>query len=215
MPYPIRHKLLTAGGTLYSNNEIWSMSMRIIPDVSAEDVTQAQVDSLATATQTMFTSVTLAILPLHSLTYIKLAPIGTDGLYPPGEIAYEHVFTGVFGGAPDTTVTWPGQDSICVSLRTAAPRGRGHAGRFYLPPTKDLLGTDGRLSSGRPAAINGVMRTWLLAINAATDVGTVGVLGKVGSGSSRVVTAVRTGRVVDTIRRRRSALSEDYVDLAL
>jgi len=215
MPFPIRHKLLTVGGTLYSGNEIWSMSMRIIPPIGSLTVSQAQADALATSTQAMFTSTTLNIIPLHSMTHLKLAPIDVDGHYPAGEIAYEHVFTGVFGGAPDTTVTWPGQCSISVGLQTAAPRGRGHIGRFYLPPTKDLLGTDGRISSGRPASINGVIRTWILAINAATDVGTVGVLSSLGSGASRVVSAVRTGQVVDTQRRRRSQLSESYVSTAI
>jgi hypothetical protein len=213
MAYPIRHKLLTVGGNLFGGAEQWSLSMRLIPSVSHLDVTQAQVDSLTTATTTWFTSTLMQFASVHSLTFAKLAPIGTDGHYPDGEISYEHVYSGV-NGAQTTINPFPAQCTNAISLTTAVPRGRGHIGRFYLPPQNIAL-SNGLIPTASAAQWLGATRTWLLAINAATDVGTVGVITALGSGTSRVVTGLRCGQVVDTQRRRRRQLSENYQTLAL
>lgn len=216
MPFPIRHKLLTVLGTTFSGADIFSFSVRIIPDIATEEVTQAQVDALAAPTQTMFANANLAVCSWNRMTGLKLAPIGVDGNYPPGEDAVEHVYApSIAGGAAVSTIIWPPQCSYSVGLQTAADRGPGHIGRFYLPSMAFNVSTATGKVGDLSASVGAVIRTWLLAINAATDVGTVGVIGKVGSGSSRVVTGVRLGQVVDTQRRRRNAISESYTSVAL
>lgn len=214
MAYPIRHKLLTIGGTSYSGLEEWQFGMRLIPPIGTPEVSQAQVDSLATAITTFWNTTTIFMPTTHSLTFAKLAPIGTDGRYPDGEISYEHVFTADPG--PGGGPLYPPQVALCVTLLTAAPRGIGHAGRFYLPAPASATNTQGRTGSGIPAAINPAVRTLILAINGAADVGTVGVITKTGAfGSSRVVTAIKTGERWDTIRRRNRQEVENYQTLAI
>jgi len=216
MAFPIRHKLLTMVGTLYTASEDFSMSMRIIPPIGSLTVSQAQVDAISVFTSTWFSATNTQIPSLHALTYIKLAPIGTDGLYPPGEDAVEHVYPGAgIAGSGVTTQTWPPQCTLAVSLTTAATRGLGHIGRFYTPPLASLLGTDARLPSSVVSNLLGTTRTLLLAINGAADVGTVGVVTKAHSGTSRVVTGLSGGRVVDTQRRRRRSIDELPVTLAV
>lgn len=213
MTYPITHKLLTIGGTAYASTEEWQFGMRIIPETVGVGVSQAQVDALATPISTFWNTAAIFMPTTHSLTFCKLAPIGIDGHYPAGEIAYEHVFTSDPG--PGGGPIFPAQVALAVSLRTAAPRGRGHAGRFYLPGPASAMGSDGRHSAGIPTAINAAVRTLVLAINAAADVGTVAVITSLGSGTSRVVTDIRTGQRADVIRRRASSQAEDYVTLPL
>lgn len=213
MTYPIVHKLLTIGGTSYAGTEEWQFGMRIIPETVGVGPSQAQIDALATPIQTFWNTAGIFMPQTHSLTFCKLAPIGLNGKYPDGEIAYEHVYTADPG--PGTTPLYPAAVALVVSLRTAAPRGRGHAGRFYLPGPASAMTSDGRHSSGIPTAVNSAVRTLVLAINSATDVGTVAVITSLGSGTSRAVTAIRTGQRPDIQRRRASNQAEDYQTLDL
>lgn len=110
---------------------------------------------------------------------------------------------------------FPAAVALAVSLMTSVPRGRGHAGRFYLPGPASAMTPDGRHSTGIPAAVNAAVRTLILAINSAADVGTVGVITSLGSGTSRTVVRVRTGQRPDIIRRRSRQQLEDYQSLDL
>lgn len=216
MPFPIRHKLLSVLGTTFNGADIFSFSMRIIPPIGGETVDQAQVDSLATATSTMFANANLAVCQWNKMTAIKLAPIAADGHYPPGEDAFEHVYApAIVGGATVSTIIWPPQCSYSVGLQTAASRGRGHIGRFYLPSLSFNVNTATGKVGDLSASVGAVLRTWINAINATSGIGTVGVLSSLGSGASRVVTGVRLGQVVDTQRRRRNAIGESYTSVAL
>jgi len=216
VPYPERHKLLTVIGTTFNGVEQFSFSLRIIPDVAHLTVDQAQVDALAAATSTMFHDANLAICPWNKMTAIKLAPIGTDGLYPPGEDAVEHNYApAILGGAVVGTIIWPPQCAYSVGLKTAADRGPGHIGRFYLPTMAYNVNTSTGGVGDLSVSISAPLTTWIHAINATANVGTVGVIGKVGSGSSRVATGLRFGSIVDTQRRRRRQLPEVYTSTAL
>jgi len=213
MTFPITHKLLTIGGTAYSSTEEWQFGMRIIPETVGQGPSQAQVDALATPISTFWNTAGMFMPTTHSLTFAKLAPIGQDGHYPPGEIAFEHVFTADPG--PGGGPVFPAAVALAVSLMTSVPRGRGHAGRFYLPGPASAMTPDGRHSTGIPAAVNAAVRTLILAINSAADVGTVGVITSLGSGTSRTVVRVRTGQRPDIIRRRSRQQLEDYQSLDL
>jgi len=213
MTYPIVHKLLTIGGTSYGSTEEWQFGMRIIPETVGVGPSQAQIDALATPITTFWNTAAIFMPTTHSLTFAKLAPIGINGHYPDGEIAYEHVFTSDPG--PGGGPLYPAQVALVVGLMTAAPRGRGHAGRFYLPGPASAMTSDGRHSSGIPTAINSAVRTLILAINGATEVGTVAVITSLGSGTSRVVTAVRCGQRADVQRRRAGSQLEDYQTLTV
>ena len=213
MTYPIVHKLLTIGGTSYASTEEWQFGMRIIPETVGVGPSQAQIDALATPITTFWNSASIFMPTTHSLTFAKLAPIGINGHYPDGEIAYEHVFTSDPG--PGGGPIYPAAVALVVGLMTAAPRGRGHAGRFYLPGPASAMTSAGLHSSGIPTAVNAAVRTLINAINGAADVGTVGVITSLGSGTSRAVTAVRCGERPDIQRRRAGNQAETYQTLAL
>lgn len=213
MTFPIRHKLLTIGGTAYGGSEEWQFGMRIIPEIAEQEVTQAQVDSLATPITTFWNDGTIFMPSSHSLTFAKLAPIAQDGKYPPGEVAFEHVFTADPG--PGAVQRQIAQAALAVTLQTSVPRGRGHAGRFYLPAPASQPDTLGVHSTALAVAVATSVRTLVNSINAAANVGTVGVLSSLGFGTSRVVVSIRVGVRPDVIRRRARQLPENYQTVVL
>ena len=110
------------------------------------------------------------------------------------------------------------QQTLCVSLLTGAKRGLASRGRFYPPATIASLGADGTVNPNSVQAIATAARTLITNLNqwpgADTPLGgQVVVLG--GNGTTRPVTAVSVGNVMDTQRRRRSKLRESYTTLAL
>jgi len=104
----------------------------------------------------------------------------------------------------------PPQEALAISLRTAHMRGLAHQGRFYLPGYAATLGSDGRISVGTALAVAEQVTTFLNALNAVEANYKVCVVSQIAAGAQNEVTHCRIGRVVDTIRSRRSSLLEDW-----
>jgi hypothetical protein len=89
---------------------------------------------------------------------------------------------------------------------------------MYLPPTASIntLSTDGRMSTtGALQAANGAKALFVLLNTRYTLVGRVGVASNAGTGRFEHVTRVAAGRVIDTMRSRRSTLLEDYQEVPI
>jgi hypothetical protein len=106
------------------------------------------------------------------------------------------------------------QSTVVLSLRSGLTLGQANYGRMYLPHTKLPL-VDGTPRSSTANAAG-------LAVDAASFISSVGStasgwlagndvynMSKLGAGTSKLVTKVGVGRVVDTQRRRRNKLEED------
>lgn len=212
MAYGSRHKLLTVFGDSWSPvSEQWQFSMRIKP-TGTDAVSQAQADAIYTLAASLFADVTFSMKSVHHFLGVKLAPIGVDGKYVPGEIAYIKEGSAV-AGAGSGGEPWPGQCAVVITTRSLIPRGRASRGRFYLPGMQAPVGADGRMASGRPATILSPLKTFLDGVNAAADVGQVTNMAKTGEYST--VKTIECGSVVDTQRRRRRQLVEVRVSSAL
>lgn len=124
------------------------------------------------------------------------------------------------GGA----LKYPFQIAQVISLLTAATRGPAHHGRFFLPcPTRNIEG------NGRLAQVDQLGYANISAQAMAIAIATLGlgadIFGPVivspqgnlepGGGTIRPVTAVRVGRVLDTMRSRRRSLQEDYASVQI
>jgi hypothetical protein len=145
--------------------------------------------------------------------WLKAAAIKPDGHYlysiPPGTYNYSPANVGT------ANVYMAPQVTLAVTTLTSQARGRAARGRFYLPPILKTMQTDGRISAAEADAVEGVAKTWLLAINATAQVDNVAVMSKLGTGTTNVVNAVGVGRVMDTMRSRRRSLAEGRTPLAL
>jgi hypothetical protein len=151
-----------------------------------------------------------------------------------------YIYPGQIGDVPEikgkSTTTnmqyhYPPQVALCVSTVTAARRGYSAKGRFYLPaPTADLA-DDWRLPQAHASTYAGLASTfvkvlrlreavlpppapelpgvWLPCIVSPHKNGTGP------GGTVHAITGVRVGRVLDTIRSRRTSLVEDYESSAV
>jgi hypothetical protein len=148
--------------------------------------------------------------------------IGQDGKYMGGATQRTQRLSTAGGPIGGTGPNYsPFSTSSVYSLRTAIPRGRGHAGRVYYPALgRSLANGDGRWEAGACAQAAAQMSVLIVAINAAANAnlgsnGGVSVMSNIGSGVTSKVTSVLVGRVPDNMRSRRKGLVEDYQSSAI
>lgn len=149
------------------------------------------------------------ISPNALLTSVKLNAIGVDGHYALTSATNEQPMANVPGAG---SATPPNQICQVVTLTTGFSRGPAHKGRFYLPlPGNSLVPTDGRISASSTAQISTATDTFVAALNAINAQWEVAVFSrKAGAAGNRRVTGNLVGRVLDTQRRRRRSMAEDY-----
>jgi len=202
MPYTVAHQLLTVFGTSFTAEETWSFGVRLVGMGSA--VSQAMADSCMADTITLWNTAGIFMPSSHTLEGVKLAPIGTDGKYPPGEIAY--IGDIASDGGPSTTNIHPAQCAQVVTFLSATiPRGRGSRGRIYLPcPGAAVSATTGE--NGLALALATAVATWLAAIDAEPLIGTPSIMSSLGTGTTSTIGSCRADNLPDTQRRRRRQL---------
>ena len=198
-------------GTIY-RAETFSYSMSLIePGLPTSDAPEEVPAGIIAAVRKFHTTPAL-ISKEARLTTIKLNMIGTDGRYMNDEtVLYDFPEPSGVDGASESFVV--PQVAFAVSLRTNRTRGRAHAGRFYVPLPNLVPGLNGQLPNTELVKINPAVTEFLNEINLAAPPWRVGVTSDLGVGAQNFVTNARLGRVLDTIRSRRTSLDEDYVDL--
>lgn len=226
MPYPGQFHRLVMIGSIYT--ETFNMTLSIVPSALGEfgmpPVSDAELLAVATEVGGWFPSVTVAAGPFFTLdaklTSIKLNRIGVDGRYVDNDTK-EHIYTSPIAGGwnPGSLKPLPQQAHV-VTLKTAIERGRGSRGRMYFVGCQgsSSLASDGRVTAADALRTANGARNLINRINNLVvigGIGKVGVASNAGGGRFEHVTAVSVGRVVDTMRSRRSSLTEDYQQVAL
>lgn len=224
--YPDSFHRLVLLGTVYG--DIWNTSVVIAPDESAvgvPEVTESLLTAVANVVSAWYTNATgtgAHFCAPWALTGIKLNRIGPDGLYQDG-VTYEHTYAGPLAGSFNAYP--PAQLATVLTLRTAVERGHASKGRMYLPPCEGFQSVDP--STGKATIPNAlrVAQAGALLVDGLNDAYNaafpdfsameVAVSSKIGLGLFRRVTRVSVGRVTDTMRSRRSAISElpEYSDV--
>lgn len=211
MVYPVSFLRLAVIGTLYGT-ETFTYSLSLRPDFDAPDfppsvVPQGVIDAVVdfhTDPQHSLTGTAAA------LTMIKLNEIGPNGRYANQGETVQHEFETPVPGVGVSI--HPPQTAVAVTLRTAKRRGRAHAGRFYVPMLGQSVGSDGRMTNGSQFGLAAAATAFLDELQTALAGYRVAVLSNIGTGEVESVTHVAVGRVVDTMRSRRTSLDEDYLD---
>jgi hypothetical protein len=201
----VPHVLMQFAGRSGINDpapESWSFSFRGVPVAS---ISQTMADAVMGHAVAFFGNPDAHISDAFALQTVKLSNIGADGRV--SGTVYTATTEDAYG---DSAVgPLPFQCALAVSLRTGL-RGPSRRGRFYLPgPASVVRKEDGELPVAFRDAVSGAVSTFLTALRDDAD-----ILWTMQINSSKgIVTLVngfQIGRVVDTIRRRRRSLKEQY-----
>ena len=220
MPFPTNSLLISMGGQHYTS-ESWSCRLRAASTTPVSDAALiAGIVELATVIQggiaADFHDSSLFTYSASHLDFVKVAPLGPDGLYLPGADA------DLFSLAPGAGVTGSAgqgvpQATTVYTLRTALHRGHASRGRIYWPGAAlEPVPVTGEIALATATGMRDTMASLLNAINAPLAAAFSSSMrlcigSPLGAGVFRPITAVSVGRVIDTQRRRRRSLSEEYV----
>lgn len=233
MTYQFEHRYITVIGDCYGGAERWQFGLRMLMQ-DADNETAAL--ALAPIVERWWRGTGYAAgneygsLNTYRLTELKVAHILQSGLYPADEASYSHFYLPAIAGqyGPVGAVNVAPQLTNTCTLTTGVPRGLGSKGRVYLPPNSQSITADGRLAAANAAQNARSMKQFINELNADGLEGPVMVMSRgrgVPSynaekkrveydyptpGPANAVTGVRFGRVIDTQRRRRRSLVEDY-----
>lgn len=202
---------LDFGGPLYS--DIWQCTLHM--EGTGMPTADAALDDLVKDLSTwMAASNSASSAALGWVKFNEIDPVSRR--YKSATETHERILTTPVKGRVEGN-GMP-QQTLCISLLTGAKRGLASRGRFYPPATIASLGPDGTVNPNAVQATATAARTLITNLNnwPGTDTplgGQVVVLG--GNGTTRPVTAVSVGNVMDTQRRRRNKLRESYTTLPL
>jgi hypothetical protein len=213
MVYPRPFLRVVASGSAWSGNETWSTGWTmarfpdetlILPIDQPEDV-QPYFDAVAA----WWARGASRISGYALLEMVKVNVIDVHGLYADKNNTFLYEAPTPIPGGSGSAAFAP-QLSCAISLTTDVRRGPGSKGRFYPPIPSVSAEADGLVDLAHAQTM---ADSALTLINDLNDLGPelVSVVSAVGSGNIEQVTGVRVGRVIDTIRRRRSSIPESYV----
>ena len=220
MAYPKQFIKFSFGGEL-PGGETWTNSLNLEYLFLDENniVDDAMLDNwlndMTLALETFYTAMDPYISGYTSLTWSKVAIIGTDGKYTRAPASRPIV--GQSGGSGVNQM--PNQVALVLSMQTDVWGKRAKNGRIYLAGLSMSLDDSGRIIVSEQQAIVGIFRKFIEDLNEAASrwvfPGHVVVASAVGAGQIEPVARVRVGRVLDTIRSRRTSQEEAYVSAEL
>jgi hypothetical protein len=206
------HLYVQWGGKL-PGNESWSCGFRMRRKTGAAVIADGA---------TLLPNVAAAISAFHTrdktnlgsgakLSFVKCNAIGVEGRYLDGSGSNQAIFADL-PGAGTSAQTFPNQVALAVTLTTGFTRGAAHKGRFYLPLFNSTLGTDGLIPATNAQLVSESVDTLISDVNAVDANFEMAIFSRRPSGpGNRRVTGNLVGRALDTQRRRRRALVENYV----
>lgn len=206
-------QLGTAGG---AGEEIFSFGFRATGGLAFDAVTALgvlDVPAVAVRVGQYFESVDLHLHQDAWLYKVKVAALGTNGLYLTEAEEAEPAIGGLNGN--DVATRHPNQIALAISTGTATEIGRAVRGRFYLPLPASGINTNGLMDLARATSAASATASLFDDLNVllqATppEISELAIMSSVGAGTTKPITRVRCGRVMDTIRSRRNALQEEY-----
>lgn len=173
--------------------------------------TLAFAEDFVNAAQDLLEATKSARADYSRLDGVKVARIGTDGHYTGDAVIAPatDAKAGTFAGMPP-------QISVVCTLFSGTSLGKGNYGRFYLPYSGYTEVGTPYMSTTLTNLFLSAFQDYIQDIEANVPSGTgVTIMSQAGTGSAKDVSQVRCGRVIDTQRRRRSALDESYVSAAV
>lgn len=218
MAYPHPYLELSWGGETADGNEIWSNTIHLIGDSGAYSDPEAwllyqsgNLDDAGAVIEAFIGNSAMRVPNNTKVYWCKLAAIDTTGHY-----ITEPVLEPLdWGGA--VNAPFSPQDAMVVTLVSDVWRGAGRYNRFFLP-TAGPAGTNAwAFSTAEQEAFAAAASAFVTDLNEAFDSGLpnqgaqVGVVSPTGTGHYNPAISVMVGQIVDTQRRRRNKLNENYL----
>lgn len=202
------HIYVQWGGKL-PGGEDWSCGLRMAQQPFGDaTMTPQQKADIAAKISAFHQGNAASISSAAKLSFVKVNTITAQGTYR-DDPAHQAIIQDAPGAG--STPPYPNQVALVVTLTTGFSRGPAHKGRFYLPLPVVPLGTDGLISSAAAQTVSGGVDSLVTNLNATTTDWKVAVFSrKLGAPAHRLVTGNLVGRVLDTQRRRRRKVGEDY-----
>jgi hypothetical protein len=213
------HGVLVWGGTL-PGGETWSNSLRF---AETQEVTPPANDAAGWDVQEFLDHFTDVIKAHHAnggamisnrcmLNFVKFNRVDIHGKYI-DPTTFVNVFANIAGGVSGNV--HPNQVTIAVTLTTDVTRGPANRGRIYAPMPACAVADTGLISVGDAQNIRDRYAQFITDLNDTpgldlTDPNAVVMSRKSGAPATRLITGVAVGRALDTQRRRRRNLVENY-----
>ena len=217
MVYVNEHIRLSWGGTTASGNEIWSTGIAlgqygaITNPLDWFDAASLNILEYGDAISVLVGSPGSRVPAGVTLNWCKMALIGLDGKY-----MTEAVEIPLTGGG-NVNAAYSPQDAVKITYQSEVWKDPGKYNGFYLPTVGPVGTNEWKFSTQEQNALVAAAVLFADQVNEAgvPDVGQPGtqmvVVSNTREGSESVPIAVRVGAIVDTQRRRRNKLQENYV----
>jgi hypothetical protein len=209
-PFDSTHLYVQWGGKLPGDEE-WSCGFRMWAAGGADPADAvADLTIISDAIAAYHARATSHISSKVKLSFVKVNAIDVNGHYQ-GAGTTERLFADISGGGTGAGNN-PNQIALAVSLTTGFSRGPAHRGRFFNPCPDVGVDTDGTISAGQALEVATSAKALMTAVNVggpATHQMVV-MSRKAGAPGHRAVTGMQVGRILDTQRRRRNSLAENY-----
>jgi hypothetical protein len=192
--------------------ESWSCGIRLRKKVGFTVIADAAplLAGVGAAIEAMHSNAGTQIGSNAKLSFVKCNAIGIDGRYLDTSGTNIATYADVAGGG-GTTPNHPNQIALAVTWTTGYSRGPAHKGRTYLP--LPIIGVDsaGLIAAANAGAVSDVLDTFLTSLNAVSSSYEAAVFSRNAvTPGNRKITGNKVGRVLDTQRRRRRSLVENY-----
>lgn len=217
MAYAWNFIKLTWGGSLANDEEIWTCGMHFAnqnADVIGgawTSIDETVMTNIADAIRTMHTTSGLAIPQGVRLEWVKVALIGRDGKYE--QAPKEFILSTPAGGA--TSASYAPQLSTVITLQSDKYKDPGKFNRYYVPSLGPVGAPNYKYTSAMTAEMAETHATMIDSLNNIFN----SLSGQMGLRAAAVnqqtstyeyITKVKVGSIVDTQRRRRNKLVEEY-----
>lgn len=216
MSLPHQVARVTLSGTMFSGSEIWSTGFYMGNETAdAGQPTNQGAADIGAAFATFFSLTANRISTQYKFTQCKVVMLNNDGRTMADSAVYWSPPSEVTGGSGTNVL--PPQCSLALTLTNSLPRGLATKGRMYLPGVAVGVNASGKVDALTVGTIADNLKAFFDSITNDADTPGRPVLASVGrpplllGGAIRNVTTIKVGDVIDTQRRRRNALDEQYV----
>lgn len=217
--YRNNHIKITLLGVLTDTEEIFSTGFRVGAETTNVDQTQwdsineVVMDNIGSAAIALWTNQDTRIPNQWALTSIKFAWVDREDNYLADAKEFELPTTGgggIFGFSP--------QLALVASLVSSKRKDPGRYNRMYFPTTIPSLYGGAYLNSDQQTDFAQAVSDFITDVNNILAAGVspliqARVFSAKWEGNTLPIVQVRAGRVIDTQRRRRNKLVEDYVTI--